>query len=411
MTNPPTLSPTGRPLPTFSPLAKHFGLDPSVVFLNHGSFGAAPTRVLEVQDGFRRQMEAEPVRFFVEELEPLLDAARQRMAAFVGCDADDFAFVTNATTGVNTVVHSLRFQPGDQIVTSLHEYNACNNALQLVAERTGAEIVRAEPPWPVKSEDKVVSAVLGAVTARTKLVLLSHITSPTALVLPVKRIIAELNNRGIDTLLDSAHAPGFLPLHVAELGCAYCTGNFHKWTCAPKGSAFLYVRRDKQPLIRPLVISHGANSTRTDRSRFRLEFDNLGSMDYSAWLATPAAVDAMDAMVPGGWPEVMRRNRALALDARRLLMDRLGSEPTSPESMVGCMATAALPDRAAWEGSVTKYHDPLQDRLLANWKIQTPIIPFPEPPRRHVRVAAQVYNDIGQYEYLAEALLAETRGR
>jgi isopenicillin-N epimerase len=227
--------------------------------------------------------------------------------------------------------------------------------------------------------------------------------------MPVKRIIAELNSRGIDTLLDSAHGPGFLPLHVAELGCAYCTGNFHKWTCAPKGSAFLFVRKDKQAQIRPLVISHGANSARTDRSRFRLEFDMVGSMDYSPWLATPAAMEAMDAMVPGGWPEVMRRNRSLAMESRRVLMDRLGGEPTSPESMVGCMATAALPERAAWEGAASRYHDPLQDRLIGNWNIQIPIIPFPKPPQRHVRVAAQVYNSIGQVEYLAEALAAECR--
>ncbi|MGD9688956.1 MAG: aminotransferase class V-fold PLP-dependent enzyme [Phycisphaerales bacterium] len=396
-------------LPAFSPLIEHFALDPSVVFLNHGSFGAPPRRALEVQDRVRRQMEAEPVRFFVEELEPLLDAARARMARLVGCDPADFAFVTNATEGVNTVVRSLRFQPGDELVTSHHEYNACNNVLDFAAERWGARVVRAAVPFPIASEDQAVDAILSVVTERTRLVLLSHITSPTALVLPVKRLIAELSARGIDTLLDSAHAPGHVPLHVEELGVAYCTGNFHKWMCAPKGSAFLYVRSDRQHAIRPLVISHGANSRRTDRSRFRLEFDYVATRDYSPWLATPVAVDALESIIPGGWPEIVRRNRALALQARSILADALGTPRTCPDSMIGAMATAILPDRAAREGDQTRYADPLQDRLVNRWRIQVPIIPFPAPPRRHVRVSAQVYNQIGQYEYLAAALKEETR--
>lgn len=404
-----------------------------MVFLNHGSFGATPLCVTEHMARLRARMEAEPIRFFVRELEPLLDAARLRLAAFVGCDADDFAFIHNATAGVSTVIRSLPWRPGDEIVTSGHEYNACNNALDFAAQRLGARVVRARIPFPVASEDHVVAAILAAVTDKTRLVLLSHITSPTALVLPVKRIVAELSARGVDTLVDGAHAPGFLPLHVSEIGAAYYTGNFHKWLCAPKGAAFLHVRRDRQDGIVPLIISHGANSTRTDRSRFRLMFDFLGSMDYSPWLATPAALDTLDAMVAGGWPEIMRRNRTLALEARRLLLSRLGGAPTSPESMVGCLAAARLPDRAPWEqGQPTHYHDPLQDRLIDRWRIQVPIIPFSSDPspdpsggggggggggrigggcERYVRVAAQVYNTLEQIDWLAEALLAETATR
>lgn len=396
-------------LPGFSPLFEHFALEPGTVFLNHGSFGATPRSVLARADRFRMQMEAEPVRFFVEELEPLMDAARTAMAAFIGCDAEDFAFVSNATEGVGTVIRSLRFAAGDQILTSHQEYNACNNALDWARQTWGIEVVRAEVPFPVASEDEVVEAILSKVTPRTRLVLLSHITSPTALVMPAGRIIAELSRRGIDTLLDSAHAPGHVPLRIRELAPAYCTGNFHKWVCAPKSSAFLYVRRDLQKNVRPLVISHGANSPRDDRSRFRLEFDYTATRDYSAFLATPAAMEFMDALVPGGWPEIIRRNRSLALRARQVLLDALGTPPTCPESMVGAMSTAALPDRAAWESPRPIYGDPLQDRLLAEWRIQVPVISFPAPPRRHVRVSAQVYNQIGQYEYLARAILEETR--
>lgn len=407
----------GEPLPRRSDLAHHWGLDPSVVFLNHGSFGATPLVALERQQEFRARMEAEPIRFVVTQLEGLLDEARAFVAAFVGCNPDDLAFVHNATMGVNTILRSLDFAPGDEIVTSAHEYNACNNVIDYVAQRTGARVVRAEIPFPVTSEDEVVGAILSVVTPRTRLVLLSHITSPTALVLPVERIVRELNERGIDTLVDGAHAPGMLDLNVERIGAAYYTGNLHKWACAPKGSAFLWVRRDRQHLIRPLIISHGANSPRTDRSRFRLEMDFLGTTDFSAWLATPEAIRAVGAMVPGGWPEVRRRNRDLALASRDLISRELAAAGVpnadvraAPDSMVGSMAIVGLPDRAPGETpQPSRYHDPLHDRLIDRWHVQVPIVPFPAPPRRWLRISAHLYNTLDQYAHLARALIAECR--
>lgn len=409
--NCPTNAGSREQRPSYSPFFDRFALEPGGVFLNHGSFGAAPRAALLALDEVRARIEAEPVRFFVREMEPLLDAARARMAAFVACDPEGFAFVRNATEGVSTVVRSLRLSPGDELLTSDHEYNACNNALDVVAARAGARVVRAGLPWPVRSEQEVIDALLAACTPRTRLALVSHITSPTALVLPVERIIPVLAARGIDVLIDGAHAPGHLPLNVAalgDLGCAYYTGNFHKWVCAPKGSAFLWARADRRADLIPLSISHGFNSARRDRTRFRLLFDFAGTCDPSAWLATPAAMDEMARMVPGGWPEVMRRNRALALEGRAILNAALGGQPSCPESMVGCMATTILPERSPAEAAMpTAYHDPLQDRLIARWGIQVPIIPFPAPPRRHVRIAAQVYNTLDQVRYLARALQAE----
>jgi len=395
-----------RPAP--SRLARHWGLDPAVVFLNHGSFGAVPTAVLDVQRALQARLQAEPVRFVVEEQERLLDEARARLAAFVGADADDLAFVSNATQAVNTVVRSLALAPGDEILTTTHEYNACLNVLRVAAAREGPTLVVVELPFPVRSPDEIVDAVLARATPRTRLALVSHVTSPTALVLPVERIVAALAAQGIDTLVDGAHAPGMLPLAIDRLGAAYYTGNLHKWTCAPPGSAFLHVRRDRQAAIRPLVISHGANSPRTDRARFRLEFDYVGFVDPTPWLAVPAALDAMAALVPGGWPEVMRRNRALALEARTLLCDALATSPPAPDAMLGSMAAVVLPDRPAADATTpTKYHDPLQDRLVTRWGIQVPIVPFPTLPRRLVRVSTQLYNSRAQVEYLAAALRAE----
>lgn len=406
-----TVHPIG--LPARSEAARHWSrLDPAVVFLNHGSFGAAPDVVLDAQQTVRDRFEREPVRFVVEELEGLLDEAREEAARFVGCDSEGFAFVTNATVGVNTVVRSLRLEPGDELLTNDHEYNACSNALQAAAERAGARVVRITLPFPPRTDGEMVEAVLGGVTERTRLVLISHVTSPTGLVLPVERIVAALNERGVDAMVDGAHAPGMLALEeggVDRIGAAYYTGNFHKWVCAPKGSAFLHVRRDKRAGVRPLVISHGANATRADRSRFRLEFDWTGSADPSAWLATPAAIRFMASLDRAGWEGVRRRNRALALAGRDLLCRAFGTEPPAPDSMIGSMAVVRIPDRRAEEdGEPTRYHDPLHGRLIARRRVQVPVIPFPRPPARYVRISAQLYNTLDEYDSLARAILAET---
>ncbi len=391
------------------PLAEHFELDRAVCFLNHGSFGATPRAVLEVQSAWRARVEREPVRWFVEDLEPELDAARARMAAFVGCPAEDFAFVPNATAGVNAIVRSLRFEPGDQILTSPQEYNACNNVLRHVAERTGAVLVEARVPWPVRSEDELVAAFADAATDRTRLAMVSHITSPTAVRMPVRRITEALARRGIDTLVDGAHAPGYVDLDVAAIGCAYYTGNFHKWACAPKGSAFVYVRPDRQAGVRPAVISHGANSPRDDRSRFRLEFDFAGSMDYSAPLATPAAVDLV-ASLTGGWEAWRARGARLAAEAVLLVRERLGGEELVPPELAGFMGVADLPGAAGGPTATVGYAEALWERLLTRWGIQVPIIAVPVAgggSRRHVRLSVAPYNRVEQYAYLADALAAE----
>jgi isopenicillin-N epimerase len=309
-------------------LRRHWGLDPDVTFLNHGSFGACPRPVLEAQRRWQEQLEREPVHFMVEVLEGALDEARAVAAAFVGADPEGFAFVSNATTGVNTVLASLAhgaLAPGHELLTTDHAYNACRNALDLLAARTGARVVVVPIPFPCAGPDDVLRRVLAGVTERTRLALLDHVTSPTGLVLPVERLVPALAERGVDVLLDAAHAPGMLPLDLTALGAAYVTGNFHKWVCAPKGAAFLHVRADRRAAIRPLVISHGANAVRPGRSRFRLEFDWGGTDDPTAWLCVPDALRFIAGLWPGGWPEHMERNRQGALAARRRLAERLGS--------------------------------------------------------------------------------------
>jgi len=386
-------------------LRQHWGLDPEITFLNHGSFGACPLAVLEHQRQLRERMERQPVQFLARELEPLLDQARAELASFLGAAAEDLAWLSNATTGVNAVLQSLAFGPGDELLTTDHEYNACRNALEHVAGRSGATVVVAPVPFPLGSPDEVVDAVLSRVTARTRLALIDHVTSPTGLVLPIERLVRELAGRGVETLVDGAHAPGMLELSLDELGAAYFTGNCHKWLCAPKGAAFLHVRRDRRNRVRPLVISHGANSPRRDRSRYHLEFDWTGTDDPTAWLSVPAAIRFMGGLVEGGWPELRRRNRRLALQARDELCRALGVEPGCPDEMVGSMAALPLPPGAPGSTTSALYTDELQSALLRRFQIEVPIIPWPAPPARLVRISAQVYNRPEQYRRLAAALV------
>jgi isopenicillin-N epimerase len=417
---------------THEQLVRYWPLDPAITFLNHGSFGSCPWPVLHAQSEWRARMEREPVRFLFTELEGHLDHARARLGEFLGADPDDLAFLPNATAGVNTVLESLDLQAGDEILATDHDYNACLNAIRFVTQRAGARAVVARVPFPVASEDEVVDAILAAATPRTRLAVISHITSPTALVFPIERIVAALAAQGIDTLVDGAHA-GMVPTNLTTLGAAYYTGNAHKWMCTPKGAAFLYVRGDRQASIRPLVISHGANASRTDRSRFRIEFDWTGTADPSPFLSIPDALDFFDALVPGGLMAASALNRQTVLIGRRNLLDKFPQPEPAPESMIGSMASIELPPDLPPQildvppsapPSATWPLDPLHDHLLEAYAIEVPTFTWPHTPdeasesrppgrRRLLRISAQLYNDAAQYERLAGVLseLAASRDR
>jgi isopenicillin-N epimerase len=378
-----------------SALAAHWTLDPRVAYLNHGSFGACPRVVLEKQSQLRARLEVQPVHFFLRDLEGLHDEALAVLADFVGADPEDLGFVPNATTGVNAVLRSLRFEPGDEIVTTDHAYGACRNALDWVAERAGARVVTAHVPFPISGPEEVTAAVLAAVTVRTRLALLDHVTSPTGLVFPIAALVAALADRGVDTLVDGAHAPGMLPLDLRAMGAAYYAGNCHKWLCAPKGAGFLRVRRDRQAGLVPTAISHGLTAPCTDRSRFQLLFGWTGTGDPTAALCVPDAIRVIGGLVPGGWPEVRSRNHALVLAARDRLCGALGVAAPAPDDMLGALATVPLPD-----GPDLALHE----ALWTQEAIEVPIFPWPAAPRRLLRISAQLYNTIAQFERLATVL-------
>jgi isopenicillin-N epimerase len=411
-----------------SEMLRHWAIEPGLTFLNHGSFGATPRVVLEQQRELRDRMESDPIRFLDTELPGRLAVARERVAAFLHADPQDLVFQPNATSGINAVLRSLAptLRPGDQLLTTNHEYNATLNALTFVAAQAGAKVVVANVPLPVASADDVVDAVMSRVMERTRLAMFSWVTSATALVFPVQRLTEALAARGVEVLVDAAHAPGMVPVDIAALersGMTYFAANGHKWLCSPKGASVLWVRRYRQPVIHPLVISHGTNAplSVSGRSRFQLEFEWPGTPDPTPFLCLPDAIEFVGGLVLRGWPEVMAANRTLALVGRSILEPAL-LLPTAyrlaPDEMIGAMATIPLPDGLEPSSTldaidddpdVTLAGDPLHDELLTQDRIQVPVFAWPArpslgPARRYVRISAQLYNEPADYQRLADAL-------
>lgn len=382
-----------------------WGLDPELALLNHGSFGACPLVVLDAQSRMRARMERCPDHFFIRELEGLLDNVRQRVAEFVKCDAADLCLIPNATYGVNSVLRSLSLEPGDELLTTDHAYNACRNALEYVAGRQRTRVVYAAIPFTA-GDDEIVQRIIERVTARTRLALIDHVTSASATIFPVAKIVAALQDRGVDVLVDGAHAPGMVELDIAALQPAYYTANCHKWLCAPKGSALLYVRPDRQERLRPLAISHGYNMQRP-RPRLWLEFDWTGTFDPSAVLCIPDSLDYLGGLLPGGWPAFRAHNHRQVLAGREILVNRLGPTPSCPAAQIGSMITLPLPGDTAAVPPLLAAEDPLQRRLFERHGVDVMITALPGRPGRCVRISAMLYNGDRDYQRLAEALQAE----
>lgn len=378
-------------------------LDPTFTYLNHGSLGACPSPVLEVQSEWRLELERQPIQFMLRDLQGRLAHVRGVLAEFTGCDPDDLALVPNAESCINAVLRSLRFQPGDELLATTHEYNACLNAIDFVAQRAGASTVRARIPFPVADPAEVTEAILAHVTPRTRIALVSHVTSATALVFPMREIVAELEGRGIPVLIDGAHAPGQVGLELDGLGASYYAGNCHKWLCCPRGTGFLHVRRDRQADIHPLVISHGMNDPRPDLSLYRKEFDWPGVVDWTGFLAVPAALAFLSGLDPGGIPGLARRNHGLVLEACRALCPILETESPAPESMLGSMVSLPLDHLLQSAEARTDLELHLRERN----RIEIPVLrwrPEPERERFALRVSCQHYNDASDIDRLAQAL-------
>ncbi len=353
-------------------------LDPDFLTVNHGSFGAAPVCVRAVQDAWREQMEAQPTRF-MSQLPGLLRAAADPLGAFLGANGRDIVFTDNATTGCNAVLRSLALQPGDEILMLTHVYGAVRNTVRFVTERAGATMTEAAVPFPALSDDGVVAAVAAALTPRTRLAVIDHIASHSALVLPVARIVAVCHAAGVPVLIDGAHAPGQIDVDLTAIGADFYTGNCHKWLCAPKGSAFLWVAPSQQAALHPTVISHGLGGG------FLAEFDWTGTRDPSAALSVPAALDFHQRL---GGSALRARNIALAAEGAAPIARRLNTETVPTDSAMGLV-------RLPWDGKPLD----LRARLLAAGT-DAPVHAI--GGANWLRISAFAYNELDDFVRLAD---------
>jgi isopenicillin-N epimerase len=364
-------------------------LDPDFLTVNHGSYGATPRVVLAAQDEWRRRMEAQPTRFFSRELPEALREVATVLARAVLAEPDDIVFVPNATTGCNAVLRSMRLEAGDEILHASHVYNAVRNTMVYVAERSGAKVVSAELPFPRPDKATVLANIEKAITKRTRIAVIDHITSPSGLVLPIADIIALCHTAGVPVLVDGAHGPGQVPLDLPTLDADWYVGNCHKWWSAPKGCGFLYARGDRKTELHPVIISHGYGAG------FTKEFDWTGTVDPTAYLALPAALDFFARL---GGPALMERNRLLAAEAGAFLAAKLGTEVGARSEMAGSMALVRLP----FDMSPTREAAVPVRAILQAAGTDCPVHGLAGGP--WLRLSAYAYNEMADYERLAELL-------
>lgn len=382
-------------------MRQHFLLDPAVTFLNHGSFGACPREVFAVFQGWQAEMERNPVLFLGRRSAMLLRQAREALAGFVGAQADDLVFVPNATTGVNIVARSLPLQPGDEVLTTDLEYGACDATWAHVGRERGSVVKRVSVPLPFEAAG-FAERMLAAVTPRTRVLFLSHVTSTTALILPLQQLLAEARRRGILTLIDGAHAPALIDLDLAALGADFYTGNCHKWLCAPKGAAFLHARPEHHAALHASVISwgyaagdggHAGFDAYTGSTLLERRMQWQGTRDIAAFLTVPAAID----FVRRHHGSDVRRHcheRAVALMHR--LASRHGLPPIGADDDFAQMAPLPV---AACDG------DALRQRLFDRHRIEVPVTQH--AGRSFVRVSVQSYTTDAELQALDDALAAE----
>ncbi|HNC97667.1 MAG TPA: aminotransferase class V-fold PLP-dependent enzyme [Myxococcota bacterium] len=367
-----------------------WGLDPSVDFLNHGSFGAAPLKIRQLQLVLQKELESQPVEFLARRLPERLLQVRRRLGLFLGADPARLALIPNASTGVATVLNSFDWREGDEVVLADHAYNAVRRSIAYLGHRYGVREALATVPFPLQEAGQIVEAFARAIGPPTRLILVDHITSATALVFPVAEIIALGRQRGIPVLVDGAHAPGSLHLELDRLGADFYTGNLHKWVCTPKGSAFLYVAPAWRDRVHPLVISHGYGAG------FEAEFDWIGTADPSPWLCIPAALEFQEGL---GWEQTRAYNHALVMEGRELLAHALGVKAPIPDDRrlsVG-MAVVPFPGRA-----LPGVQQALNARMYKEHRIEVPFTAYDD--RLWLRVSAQRYNHLDQYRRLAKVL-------
>ena len=387
-------------------LKKQFLLDPNVVFLNHGSFGATPKPVFREYQRWQRDLEKQPVEFLGRRFTQLMADSRAALGKYLGTQADNLVYTQNVTVSLNIVARSLELGPGDEVLSTDHEYGAIDRTWRFLSRERGFRYVNQKISTPIKSEENLIEEFWRRVTPHTRVIAMSHITSPTAIIFPIQEIIRRAREAGIITIIDGAHAPGQIPLHLDSLGADFYGGNLHKWLCAPKGAGFLYARPEMQHLIKPLVVSWGYESETPSGSKFIDEQEWWGTRDIAAFLSVPAAIEFLETH---NWSQVREECHALARDAQKEVCKLTGLSPLHPpaDRWFGQMITAPLP---ADTDIVT-----LKTRLYDKYFIEVPLIEwFPSPVtgegagvrvgNKLVRISVQGYNTRRDINKLCHAL-------
>ena len=375
-----------------------FLLDPDLIFLNHGSFGACPVEVMAKYQRWQMELERNPVEFLGRRSAELLAHSRAALADELGAKPEHLVYLPNATSGVNTVARSIPLQPGDEILTSDHEYGACDNTWQFVCQRTGARNVPVEIPLPFEAEE-FTNRIWAGVTLRTRVIFLSHITSTTGLIFPVAEVCKRAREAGILTFIDGAHAPGHIALGIDELGADFYTGNCHKWLCAPKGAAFLHVRPEHHPLIDAPVVSWGYGANITGHTGFdaytgstllerRLQWQ--GTRDIAAFLSVPAAIEFQTGHA---WHRIRQGCHALAAQTVQRICDITGLPPICHDGDFGQMVVIPVPAM-----------DPefLKRTLFDSYRIEIPVTSHKD--RLFLRLSIQGYNTVNDADALVDAV-------
>ena len=374
-------------------MKSQFLLNPEITFLNHGSFGACPKPIFENYQSWQLQLEHEPVQFIQHKLPKYLKAAKEALGKYIGCSGDDFFFTANPTIAINTIMRSLKLQPGDEILATNHEYGAMDRTWDFYCKKSGARYIRQNISLPVISKHQIIEDFWKGYTEKTKVIFLNQISSATALIFPVKEICEKAKVLGLITIIDGAHVPGHIDLDIADLNPDFYTGTLHKWMLAPKGSSFLYVKREFQNLLDPLIVGWGYESETPSSSLFLDYHEYQGTRDVSAFLATPAVLSFLK---ENDWHVKAQQSKALILQHYKIFCDLLGSAPICPITSEFLGQMCSIPIR-------TGKPKELKEILFRKYKIEIPVMKMEQA--LFLRISLNAYNNLEDLEILKAALV------
>ena len=369
-----------------------FLLDPTITFLNHGSFGACPKPIFEEYQRFQKELETEPVYFLIKKQKEYLQLAKNSLAKFVGCSPNDFFFTSNPTIAINTIMRSLNLKSGDEILTTNHEYGAMDRTWNFYCKKSGAKYIRQNISIPIVSKQQIIEEFWKGYTSKTKIIFLNQISSSTALIFPVKEICEKARELGLITIIDGAHVPGHIDLNITDLNPDFYTGTLHKWMLAPKGSSFLYVKKSFQEMLDPLIVGWGYESLTPGESQFLDYQEFQGTRDISAFLCTPKVIDFLH---QNDWKSKIVVSKKIVLDNYQRFCDLLNSQPICPISNEFLGQMASIP--------IKTFHPvELKELLFEKYKIEIPIMPL--NGNYYIRYSINAYNSQEDLEILYSAL-------